>query len=139
MTNLKGEAQAIYEDIYCACGEMEKRIKETQLGLFADRTSCHRWWPNQFRLLLSSLAYALLGTIRRVGLAGTELAKAQCTTLRLKLLKIGAVVVRNESGSGCRVAIRIRTCSSWSRVGWRPDKASKCCLRHATNKMGVGG
>ncbi len=96
VTNLKGNAQAIYEDIYCARGEMENRIKETQLGLFADRTSCHRWWPNQFRVLLSSLAYALMETIRRVGLAGTELAKAQCTTLRLKLLKIGAVVIRNS-------------------------------------------
>jgi len=95
VTNLKGKAQAIYEDIYCARGEMENRIKETQLGLFADRTSCHRWWPNQFRVLLSSLAYTLMETIRRVGLEGTELAKAQCTTLRLKLLKIGAVVVRN--------------------------------------------
>ncbi|MDH3694674.1 MAG: transposase, partial [Gammaproteobacteria bacterium] len=76
-------------------GEMENRIKEQQLDLFADRTSCHRWWPNQFRLLLSSLAYTLLEAIRRLALAGTELARAYVGTIRLKLLKIGAVILRN--------------------------------------------
>ncbi len=95
VTNLEGEAQALYDDVYCARGEMENRIKEQQLDLFADRTSCHRWWPNQLRLLLSSLAYTLLEAIRRLALPGTELARAQCGTIRLKLLKIGAVVVRN--------------------------------------------
>jgi len=74
---------------------MENRIKEQQLDLFADRTSCHNWWPNQLRLLLAGLAYTLLETIRRLGLKGTELAKAQCGTIRLKLLKIGAVIIRN--------------------------------------------
>jgi hypothetical protein len=74
---------------------MENRIKEQQLDLFADRTSCHNWWPNQFRLLLSSLAYTLLETIRRIGLAGTDMARAQAGTIRLKLLKIGAVITRN--------------------------------------------
>ena len=74
---------------------MENRIKEQQLGLFSDRTSCHDWWANQFRLLLSSCAYVLLETVRRLGLAGTELARAQAGTIRLKLLKIGAVVLRN--------------------------------------------
>jgi len=95
VTNLDGEAQTLYDDVYCARGEMENRIKEQQLDLFADRTSCHRWWPNQLRLLLSSLAYTLLEAIRRLALQGTELARAQCGTIRLKLLKIGAVVVRN--------------------------------------------
>jgi hypothetical protein len=95
VTNLPGDAQALYDDVYCARGDMENRIKEQQLGLFADRTSCHRWWPNQFRLLLSSLGYVLLENIRRRALRGTELAKAQATTIRLKLLKIGAVVLRN--------------------------------------------
>lgn len=95
VTNLAGDAQTLYDDVYCARGEMENRIKEQQLDLFADRTSCHRWWPNQFRLLLSSLAYTLLEAIRRRALHGTELARAQCGTIRLKLLKIGAVVVRN--------------------------------------------
>ena len=74
---------------------MENRIKEQQMGLFADRTSAHEWWPNQFRLLLSSLAYTLLEAIRRLALAGTELANAYVSTIRLKLLKIGAVITRN--------------------------------------------
>ena len=95
VTNLTGNAQRIYDRIYCARGEMENRIKQQQLGLFADRTSCHTWWANQFRLLLSSLAYTLLETIRRVALHGTALARAQCGTLRLKLLRIGAIVLRN--------------------------------------------
>jgi len=95
VTSLEGEAQAVYDEIYCARGEMENRIKEQQLGLFADRTSCHGWWANQLRLLFSSAAYVLLETIRRIGLHGTELARAQAATLRLKLLKIGTVIVRN--------------------------------------------
>jgi len=70
-----------------------KRIKEQQLGLFADRTSAHAWWANQFRLLLSSAAYVLIQTLRRVALAGTELAKAQVTTIRTKLIKIAARVI----------------------------------------------
>ena len=95
VTNLEGEAQPIYDELYCARGEMENRIKEQQLGLFADRTSCHGWWANQFRLLLSSCAYVLLERLRTLALAGTELARAQASTIRLKLLKIGAVVLRN--------------------------------------------
>ena len=96
VTNLDGEAQDLYEKLYCARGDMENRIKEQQLDLFADRTSCHKWWPNQFRLLLSSLAYTLLETIRRLGLQGTDMARAQAGTIRLKLLKIGAVILRNS-------------------------------------------
>jgi Transposase DDE domain group 1 len=95
VTNLAGDPPRLYEEVYCARGEVEKRIKEQQLDLFSDRTSCHAWWPNQFRLLLSSFAYLLIETLRRLGLAGTELARAQAGTLGLKLLKIGAVVVRN--------------------------------------------
>ena len=95
ITNLEGDDQAIYDKIYCARGEMENRIKEQQQCLFADRTSCHCWHANQFRLLLSSLAYILIQAIRRLALSGTELAKAQCGTIRLKLLKIGAVIIRN--------------------------------------------
>jgi hypothetical protein len=94
VTSLTGAGRALYEQVYCARGEMENRIKE-QLQLFSDRTSCHDWWPNQFRLLLSSMAYVLVETIRRLGLQGTELARAQVSTIRLKLLKIGAVIVRN--------------------------------------------
>ncbi len=95
VTNLAGAPKTLYDRVYCARGEMENRIKEQQLDLFAGRTSCHHWWPNQFRLLLSSLAYILLETIRRVGLSGTELARVYIGTLRLKLLKIGAVILRN--------------------------------------------
>ena len=95
VTNLASDGKALYEKLYCARGEMENRIKEQQLDLFADRTSCHRWWPNQFRLLLSSLAYMLLEAIRRLALNGTELATAYVGTVRLKLLKIGAVILRN--------------------------------------------
>lgn len=95
VTNLDGHPQSIYEEGYCARGEMENRIKECQLGLFADRTSCHRWWPNQFRLLIASLGYLLMQRLRSVALAGSELASAQAQTIRVKLLKVGAVIVRN--------------------------------------------
>lgn len=95
VTNLPGGAKHLYEDVYCARGDMENRIKEQKLGLFSDRTSCHEWYSNQLRLLLSSLAYVLMETIRRLALSGTELATAQVETIRLKLLKIGGAVVRN--------------------------------------------
>ncbi len=95
VTNLAGDPQRLYERVYCARGDMENRIKEQQLNLFADRTSCSAWWPNQFRLLLSSLAYVLLEAIRRLALKGSELAHAYVGTIRLKLLKIGAVILRN--------------------------------------------
>jgi hypothetical protein len=81
--------------VNCARGEMENRIKEQQQDLFADRTSCHEWWPNQFRLLLSSLAYIMIEYLRTHALIGTELEKAQVGTIRLKLFKIGAVIVKN--------------------------------------------
>jgi hypothetical protein len=95
VTSLEGDARQLYDEGYCARGEMENRIKEQQLGLFSDRTSCHAWWANQFRVLLSAAAYVLMETIRRVGLKGTELARAQVGAIRLKLLKIGTVIVRN--------------------------------------------
>lgn len=84
------EARALYEDLYCARGDMENRIKEQQLALFADRTSTHAMRSNQLRLYFSSYAYVLMQTLRRLGLAGTSMARAQCETLRLKLFKIGA-------------------------------------------------
>jgi hypothetical protein len=95
ITNMKGTQRRLYEQIYCARGDMENRIKEQQMELFADRTSTHQFMSNQFRLMLSSLAYILVESIRRIGLRGTELGKAQCGTIRLKLLKIGAELVRN--------------------------------------------
>jgi hypothetical protein len=94
VTSLSREAwpaQALYEEQYCARGDMENRIKE-QLMLFSDRTSTHYLRSNQLRLYFSSLAYVLLQMLRRLGLEGTELAKAQCSTIRLKVLKIGALI-----------------------------------------------
>jgi hypothetical protein len=95
VTNLEGDPAELYERFYCSRGEMENRIKEAQLGLFADRTSCQYLAANQFRLLLSSLAYILVERLRALALAGTEFARLQATTLRAKLLKIGAVIIRN--------------------------------------------
>lgn len=93
VTNLDDlTADEVYDQLYAQRGEMENRIKEQQLGLFADRTSCHKFLANQFRLLLASAAYVLVEHLRRLGLQGTELAKAQVTTIRSKLLKIGGRV-----------------------------------------------
>jgi hypothetical protein len=95
VTSLSAEERAtqpLYERDYCGRGEMENRIKEQQLHLFADRTSAQTMRANQIRLYFSSMAYVLLEALRRLGLAGTELACAQCQTIRLKLLKIGALV-----------------------------------------------
>jgi len=95
VTNLDDPGQELYERTYCARGEMENRIKEQQLGLFADRTSCHDFLANQFRVLLSAAAYVLMEFVRRVGVRGTELQAAQVGTIRLKLLKIGARLVQS--------------------------------------------
>jgi hypothetical protein len=86
------EPKAVYEDLYCARGDMENRIKEQQLCLFADRTSCQSMRANELRLWLSSIGYVLMTALQRLGLQGTELAKAQCDSIRLKLLKIGAQI-----------------------------------------------
>ncbi len=86
------EARSLYEDFYCARGEMENRIKEQQLDLFADTTSTTKMRSNQIRLYLSSMAYCLMQALRELGLAGTKMAKAQCSTIRVRLLKIGARV-----------------------------------------------
>jgi hypothetical protein len=85
-------ARAIYEDLYCARGNMENRIKEQQMGLFSDRTSSHTLRANQLRLWFSGLAYVLMHELRRIGLKNTELMSAQAWTIREKLFKIGAVV-----------------------------------------------
>ena len=85
-------AQPLYEELYCARGEMENRIKEQQLALFADRTSTGLMRSNQLRLYFATFAYLLLQGLRRLGLRGTEMAQAQCQTIRLKLLKIGAQI-----------------------------------------------
>jgi len=86
------DAKTLYEEQYCARGDMENRIKEQQLCLFADRTSAATMRANQLRLWFSSVAYTLMNALRRLGLKGTKLAKARCDTIRLKLLKIGAQI-----------------------------------------------
>jgi hypothetical protein len=86
------DARSLYEDVYCARGEVENRIKEQQLDLFADRTSAATMRANQLRLWFASMAYVLLDALRRIGLCHTQFAVATCGTIRLKLLKIGAQV-----------------------------------------------
>jgi hypothetical protein len=107
-------ARTLYEKLYCARGDMENRIKECQLDLFADRTSAATMRANQVRLWFASMAYALLSALRRRALAHTELARATCGTLRAKLLKIGALVtvsvrrVRVAMASACPYAAVFR-------------------------------
>jgi hypothetical protein len=95
VTSLKradASARFLYEKVYCARGDMENRIKECQTDMFADRTPASTMRTNQLRLWFASMAYVLMCALRRIGLAGTELAQATCGTIRLKLLKIGARV-----------------------------------------------
>lgn len=106
VTNIDGDPQDLYDTLYCARGDMENQIKQLQLELFSDRTSCHKWWPNQLRLLISSLAYVLVERIRILALQGTSIAKAQVHTIRLKLFKIGGIILQNTR--------RIRICLSSS-------------------------
>ena len=84
-------AQKLYEDLYCSRGDMENRIKE-QFSLFADRVSAETIWANQMRMYLSAIAYVLVSGLRRIGLKATELADAQVSTIRTKVLKIGAQI-----------------------------------------------
>lgn len=95
VTSLPGDARHLYDKRYCGRGEAENRIKEAQLDLFGRRASCHRFWANQLRLLLAALAYTLMINLRRHALVGTELAQACTATIRVKLLKIAAAIVRN--------------------------------------------
>ena len=95
VSNLAGDASALYDDLYCQRGEAENRIKEAQVGLFATRTSCHIFASNPLRVLLAALAYVLIERMRALALQGTELAKTQIHTLRIRLLRLAAVVTRN--------------------------------------------
>jgi hypothetical protein len=108
------EARQLYEAIYCARGELENRIKECQLDLFADRTSAATMKANQLRLWLASMAYVLLCALRRIGLRHTQFAEATCGTLRLRLLKIGATV---------RVSCRRIKVAMASAFPWRQEYA----------------
>lgn len=92
LSHERADARTLYEDLYCARGEMENRIKECQLDLFADRTSAATMRANQLRLWFASMAYVLMEALRRIGLKATRLANATCGSIRLKLLKIGALV-----------------------------------------------
>lgn len=95
VTNLEGAATDLYDGLYCQRGEAENRIKETQLDLFGIRASCHRFLANWLRVMFSALAYTLMQRLRELALANTELAKASAATIRVRLLKIGAAVLRN--------------------------------------------
>ena len=95
VTNLDLPAEALYDELYCLRGEAENRIKETQLDLFGTRASCHRFHANWLRLMFAALAYTLMQRLRAIALAGTELAHASASTIRVKLLKIGAAILRN--------------------------------------------
>jgi len=116
-------AQYLYEAIYCARGEMENRIKECQLDLFADRTSAATMRANQLRLWFASIAYVLLCALRRIGLAHSQFADATCGTIRLKLLKIGALV---------RISVRRIKVAMSSACPWQNEFAlAHVRLRHA--------
>jgi hypothetical protein len=95
VTNLTQSAEALYDGLYCQRGEAENRIKETQLDLFGTRASSRKFLANWLRVLFSALAYTLMQRLRELALAGTDLARASAATIRVKLLKIGAAVIRN--------------------------------------------
>ena len=107
VTSLKEDGRHLYENIYCARGEMENRIKECQIDLFADRTSTHTMVANQLRLWFASMAYILVNSLRSLALQTTDLANATCGTIRRKLFKIGALVtisvrrIKFAMASGC--------------------------------------
>lgn len=95
ITNMTTETQALYDEGYCPRGDMENGIKQLKLDMFSDRNSCTDFLANQFRLLLSSIAYILVSDIRRAHLAKTSLKKSYCRSIRLKLFKIGAIILKN--------------------------------------------
>ena len=112
VTSLKAaevEARHLYEAIYCPRGEMENRIKECQLDLFADRNWAAIMRANQLRLWFASAAYVLMCALRRIGLAHTQFAAATCATIRLRLLKIGALVRISVR----RVAVAMASACPW--------------------------
>jgi hypothetical protein len=112
LSHERADGRALYEDLYCARGEMENRIKECQLDLFADRTSTATMPANQLRLWFASMAYVLLEALRRLALQATGLANATCGSIRLKLLKIGALV---------RISVRRVTIAMASGHPWQRD------------------
>jgi Transposase DDE domain group 1 len=125
LTRSECKAKYLYEKVYCARGEMENRIKECQLDLYADRTSTATMRANQLRLWFASMAYVLMCAVRRVGLHHTPFAKASCGTIRLKLLKVGALVqisvrrIKIAMASSCTVA------GTWSTAATRLNAAAQ--------------
>ena len=114
LTPAEVDGRRLYEKVYCARGEMENRIKECQLDLFADRTSAATMRANQLRLWFASMAYVLLCALRRIGLRHTQFADATCGTIRLRLLKLGALV---------RISVRRIKVSIASAYPWRDEFA----------------
>ena len=112
VTNLAGEARTLYEEVYCARGDSENRIKEQQLGLFADRTSCHAFPANTFRVLMAAAAYVLVEHIRRTALVGTELEKAEVGTIRRRLFRVAALVVTSVR----RLVVRLARSYVWQAL-----------------------
>jgi hypothetical protein len=125
LKRVEAAARHLYEGVYCARGDMENRIKECQLDLYADRTSAATMRANQLRLWFASMAYVLICALRRIGLANTVFANATCGTIRLKLLKIGALIrisvrrVRIAMASACPAA------DEWAGAARRLDSAAK--------------
>jgi hypothetical protein len=119
VTNItKHKAEHLYDKIYTARGEMENRIKEQQLYLFADQVSCHFFIANAFRMMLSSLAYVMLEKIRSIGLNSTKLLKSQCSTIRNKILKIGAIIKTNTR----RIQINMTEAYPFQDIFWEVIK-----------------
>ena len=119
LTRDECKAKYLYEKIYCARGEMENRIKECQLDLYADRTSTATMRANQLRLWFASMAYVLLCALRRIALHGTDFAKATCGTIRLKLLKIGAIVRVSVRRIKIAMASACPAAQEWGRAAIR--------------------
>jgi hypothetical protein len=125
LTRRECKAKHLYEEVYCARGEMENRIKECQLDLYADRTSTAMLRANQLRLWFASMAYVLLCALRRIGLQETQFAEATCGTIRLKLLKVGALVrisvrrIKIAMASGCPSA------REWGHAAVRIEAAAR--------------
>ena len=113
------KAKYLYEKVYCARGEMENRIKECQLDLYADRTSAATMRANQLRLWFYSMAYVLICALRRIGLHGTDFANATCGTIRLKLLKIGALVRISVRRIKIAMASACPAARDWGRAAIR--------------------
>ena len=115
VTNLEQTDRYLYDRMYCARRDMENRVKDQQLHLFAGRASCHRFCSNQFRQLLSGLVYTLMEGLRRLALGGTVLATASPNRIRLTLLRVGAVVLRNTR----RIRLLLSSACPYQGLFWR--------------------